>query len=68
MFQRKLELEQERCGKLESELRREQQRIEREKDVIQKLKKELLTLEGQRDSLNTQVTRIALVKLEIIFV
>jgi hypothetical protein len=73
-----LELEQERCGKLELELQREQQKaeelesvvekekqlgqqkIEIEKGIIQELKRELLTVEGQRDSLNAQVMEIVL--------
>jgi hypothetical protein len=73
-----LELEQERCTKLELELQRVQQKaeelesavekekqlgqqkIEIEKGIIQELKRELLTVEGQQDSLNAQVTRIVL--------
>jgi hypothetical protein len=80
-----LVLEQERCGKLELELRRVQrkaeelesavmkdkqlgqQKVEIEKGIIQELKRDLLTVEGQRDSFNAQVTGIMVSELEITF-
>jgi hypothetical protein len=78
-------LEQERCEKLELELRRVQrraeelesaavkekqlgqQKMETEKGMIQELKRDLLTLEGQRDSLIAQVMGIVLSNLETTF-
>jgi hypothetical protein len=85
IFQGKLELEQERCKKLELELQKEkqktkelevavekekqlgQQKVEIEKEIIQELKREFLTLEGQRDSLSTQVMQIASARLDNTF-
>jgi glucose-6-phosphate-specific signal transduction histidine kinase len=64
----KLELELERVKRkaeeLDSALAKEkqlgQQKIDVEEGIIQELKRELLTVEGQRDSFNAQVTGTAL--------
>lgn len=85
IFQAKLELEQERCEKLELAFQKEkqkaeemefavekekqlgQQKVEIEREIIQELKREFLTLEGERDSLSTQVMKIASARLDITF-
>jgi hypothetical protein len=61
----KLELQREKQkGKeleiaVEKEKQLGQQKVEIEKEMIQELKREFLTLEGQRDSLSAQVMKIA---------
>jgi hypothetical protein len=52
---------------VEKEKQLGQQKAEIEREIIQDLKREFLTLEGQRDSLTTQVTKIASARLDIIF-
>jgi hypothetical protein len=44
-----------------------QQKVETEREIIQELKREFLTLEGQRDSLNAQVMKVASARLNITF-
>ena len=57
-----LQGEKERGKQLEIALEKErqlgQQKLELEKEIIQELKKELLIVESQRESLNTQVMQV----------
>jgi hypothetical protein len=69
----KLELQREKQKGKEMEIAVEkekqlgQQKVEIEKEIIQELKREFLTLEGQRDSLSAQVMKIASARLYITF-
>lgn len=57
-----LQREKQRGKELEIVVEKEkllgQQKLEIEKEIIQELKRELLIVEGQRDSLNTQVMQV----------
>lgn len=57
-----LQREKQRGEELETALEKERQlghqKLEIEKEIIQELKRELLIVEGQRDSLNTQVMQV----------
>jgi hypothetical protein len=58
-----LQREKQKAKELELAVEREkqlgQQRVDIEKEIVQELKREFLTLEGQRDSLSTQVMQTA---------
>jgi hypothetical protein len=71
----KLELEarreEEKVEELEVALEKErqlwQQKVEIEREIIKELKREFVTLEGQRDRLRAQVMKIASARLDITF-